>query len=72
MGEAHQGETGRLTCTALPLTSAPIDAAVAIVLGTVAVLVSEMWIQDMGIFNSRLATYDKQIFSSPARTSINI
>lgn len=50
----------RVTCTALPLTSAPMDAAVAIVLGTVAVLVSQMCIYDMGIFNSRLATCGKR------------
>lgn len=47
------------TCTALPLTSEPMEAAVAIVLGTVAVLVSQMCREDMGMFNSRLATYEK-------------
>lgn len=36
-----------------------MEAAVAMVLGTVAVLVSQMCIEDMGIFNSRLATYVK-------------
>lgn len=38
----RERQTGGSTCTALPLVSAPMDAAVAIVLGTVAVLVSQM------------------------------
>lgn len=37
-------QTEGSTCTALPLTSEPMEAAVAIVLGTVAVLVSQMCI----------------------------
>lgn len=38
----ESSQMGGVTCTALPLTSAPTDAAVAIVFGTVAVLVSQM------------------------------
>lgn len=38
----RERQTGGSTCTAPPLISAPMDAAVEIVLGTVAVLVSQM------------------------------
>jgi len=40
----------------MPLTSVPADPTEAHALGTVVVLVSQKWIHDMGIFNSRLAT----------------
>lgn len=46
-----------ITFTAIPFISVPIDAAVGRVLGTVTVLVSQIWIKEVGIFNSRLATY---------------
>lgn len=40
----------------MPLTSVPADPTEAHALGTVVVLVSQKWIHDMGMFNSRLAT----------------
>lgn len=55
----RERQAGEGTCTALPFTSEPMEAAVAMVLGTMAVLVSQMCTEDMGIFSSRLATWEK-------------
>lgn len=49
-------DTHTHTLTAMPLASVPKDAAEGQVLGTVCVLVSQMWIREAGIFSSRLAT----------------
>lgn len=43
-------------CTAAPLRSEEAEAAVGLVLGTVLVLVSEMWIFEQGTPRTRLAT----------------
>lgn len=50
----------RVTCTAFPLMSVPIDPAVKTALGTVIVLVSGRCIYDSGMFSSRLATCQEQ------------
>lgn len=47
------------TFTAIPLASVPKEAADGQVFGTHCVLVSEMWIKEVGIFSSRLATCEK-------------
>ncbi len=44
-------------CTAAPLRSEEAEAAVGLVLGTVLVLVSEMWIFEQGIPRTLLATW---------------
>lgn len=44
---------------AWPLMSALAEAAVGEVLGTVLVLVSIIWILEVGIFRARLATCNK-------------
>lgn len=47
-------------CTAAPLRSEEAEAAVGLVLGTVLVLVSEMWILEQGIHRTLLATWQRR------------
>lgn len=46
-------------CTAAPLRSEDAEAAVGLVLGTVLVLVSKMWIFEQGIPRTLLATWNQ-------------
>ncbi len=52
----------RLTMMAMPLRSEEAEAAVGLVLGTVLVLVSVMWIFEQGIPRVLLATCTTQTF----------
>lgn len=50
----------KVTCTAFPLMSVPIEPAVKVALETVVVFVSDRCIYDSGMFSSRLATCQEQ------------